>query len=84
MRKAFELSPKDDILTKVSSYVSNDGSDLVHFHNNPHLSFVIKGGGTIKSKFLMCERLPGNLIFSYAGARHQCIEQTSGSKYQRV
>lgn len=73
MRKAIELSPKDDILTEVSSYFPNDGSDSVHFHNNSHLSFVIKGGGTIKSKSLICERLPGNLIFSYAGERHQCI-----------
>jgi AraC family transcriptional regulator len=73
MRKAFETSPQDDILTEVSSYFPNDGSDLVHFHENAFLSFVIKGGGTIKSKSLMCERLPGNLIFSYAGEPHQCI-----------
>src|SRR5947209_16949231 len=73
MRKAFESSPKNDILTKVSSYFPNDGSDLMHFHENPFLSFVIKGGGTIKSKSLMCERLPGSLIFSYAGQPHQCI-----------
>jgi AraC family transcriptional regulator len=73
MRKAFESSPEEDILTKVSSYFPNDGSDSVHFHENAFLSFVIKGGGIIKSQSLMCERLPGNLIFSYAGERHQCV-----------
>ena len=77
MRKAFELSPKDDILTEVSSYFPNDGSDLMHFHENAFLSFVIKGGGIIRSKSLMLERLPGNLIFSYAGEQHQCIVKVS-------
>jgi AraC family transcriptional regulator len=73
MRKVFETSPPDDILTKVSSYFPDDGSDLAHFHENPHLSFVIKGGGTVKSKSLICERLPGNLIFFHAGEPHQCV-----------
>lgn len=77
MRKAFELSPGDDILTEVASYFPNDGSDFMHFHENAFLSFVIKGGGIIKGKSLMCERLPGNLIFSYAGERHQCIVKES-------
>lgn len=72
MRKAFELSPEDSILAEVSSYIPNDGSDLEHFHSNAFLSFVIKGGGTMKSKSLAFERPPGNLIFSYAGELHQC------------
>ena len=80
MRKVVDTSPQDDILTKVSSYFPNDGSDLAHFHENPHLSFVIKGGGTVKSKSLVCERLPGNLIFSYAGERHQCVAKQFPTK----
>ena len=73
MTKELKLSPEADILTRVASYLPNDGSDSVHFHNNSHLSFVIKGGGTIRSKSETWERLPGNLIFAYAGEPHQCV-----------
>lgn len=73
MNKRILTSSQKGILTKVSSYFPNDGSDLLHFHENSHLSFVIKGGGTIKSQSLMGERLPGNLIFFHAGEPHQCV-----------
>lgn len=72
MKKTFAIL-QDNIFTEISTYFPNDGSDLKHFHENAFLSFVIKGGGTIKSQSLMVERLPGNLIFSYAGEQHQCI-----------
>ena len=61
------------ITTKVSSYFPNDGTDFVHFHEHPYLSFVINGGGIFQSKSLICERLPGNLVFSYAGELHRCV-----------
>lgn len=72
MRKTPDTTRQDGFLAKVSTYLPNDGSDLVHFHENPFLSFVIKGGGTIKAKSLMRERTPGDLIFFYAGEPHQC------------
>lgn len=76
MIKHFELSLPDKTLAKIASYVPNDGTDFVHFHDNPHLSFVIKGGGIIKSKSISDERMPGNLVFFHAGDPHQCVAKT--------
>lgn len=67
---------QDNVFTKISAYFLNDCSDSVHFHENAFLSFVIKGGGIIKSKSLMCERLPENLIFLMPESRINVLPNT--------
>lgn len=80
MSQTSKITEFNGIFTKVASYFPNDGSDLVHFHERLHLSFVIQGGGIVKSRTLNCERLPSNLIFFHAGDPHQCLVKEYPSK----
>jgi AraC family transcriptional regulator len=71
--KVIDLSQAGGVFAGATSYYPNDGTGLMHYHENPHLSFVLKGGGIVKGKTSECERLPGEMMFFHAGEPHQCI-----------
>jgi len=71
--KVIDLSEVDGILAGATSYYPGDGTGLMHYHENPHLSFVLSGGGIVKDKSSEFERAPGQLMFFHAGEAHQCI-----------
>jgi AraC family transcriptional regulator len=71
--KVLDLSQAGGIFAGATSYYPNDGTNLMHYHENPHLSFVLKGGGIVKSRRSEYERLPGEMMFFRAGEPHQCI-----------
>lgn len=71
--KVLDLSQAGGIFAGATSYSPDDGTNLMHYHKNPHLSFVLKGGGIVKSKQSECERMPGQMMFFHAGEPHQCI-----------
>lgn len=71
--KVLDLSQAGGVFAGATSYYPNDGTTLMHYHENPHLSFVLKGGGIVKSKSSEYERLPGEMMFFRAGEPHQCI-----------
>lgn len=71
--KVSDLSEVDGILAGATSYYPGDGTGLMHYHENPHLSFVLNGGGIVKGKSSEFERAPGQLMFFQAGEAHQCI-----------
>jgi AraC family transcriptional regulator len=71
--KVLDLSQAGGVFAGATSYYPNDGTNLMHYHENPHLSFVLKGGGIVKSKTSECERMPGEMMFFRAGEPHQCI-----------
>lgn len=48
-------------------------SDLLHFHENPHISFILNGGVIDKRHNVETERLSGELMFFHAGEHHQSI-----------
>jgi AraC family transcriptional regulator len=71
--KVLDLSEADGILAGATSYYPGDGTSVMHYHENPHLSFVLNGGGTVKLKSSEFERAPGQIMFFHAGEPHQCI-----------
>jgi AraC family transcriptional regulator len=73
--KVLGLSQADGILAGVTSYRQGDGAGLMHYHENSHLSFVLRGGGIEKRKSSQFERLPGQIMFFHAGESHQCISK---------
>jgi AraC family transcriptional regulator len=74
--KVLDLSKSDGILAGATSYYPDDGTGVMHYHENSHLSFVLRGGGVEKRKSGEFERLPGQLMFFHAGEPHQCINKS--------
>lgn len=74
--KVLDLSTSDGILAGATSYYPGDGTGVMHYHENSHLSFVLRGGGVEKRKSSEFERLPGHLMFFHAGEPHQCINKS--------
>lgn len=73
--KVLDLSQADGVLAGATSYHPNDGTEVMHYHENSHLSFVLCGGGMEKRKSAEFERLPGQIMFFHAGERHQSINK---------
>lgn len=73
--KVLDLSKSDGILAGATSYYPGDGTGVMHYHENSHLSFVLRGGGVEKRKSCEFERLPGQIMFFHAGEPHQCINK---------
>lgn len=73
--QVLDLSQADGILAGVTSYRQGDGAGLMHYHENSHLSFVLRGGGVEKRKSSQFERLPGQIMFFHAGESHQCVNK---------
>ena len=48
-------------------------TNLLHYHEKPHLSFILNGGSIDKRKNSETERLSGELVFFHAGEPHQTI-----------
>jgi len=73
--KVLDLSQADGILAGVTSYRQGDGAGLMHYHENSHLSFVLRGGALEKRKSSQFERLPGQIMFFHAGEWHQSVNK---------
>lgn len=63
------------VLAGTTSYREGDATGVMHYHENPHLSFVLRGGGVERRERSQFERLPGEVIFFHAGESHQCINK---------
>lgn len=73
--RVLDLSEAAGFLAGVTSYRQGDGTGLVHYHENSHLSFVLRGGGVEKRRSSEFERLPGQVMFFHAGEPHQCLNK---------
>lgn len=73
--KVLDLSQAEGILAGVTSYQQGDGAGRMHYHENSHLSFVLRGGGVEKRLSSEFERLPGQIMFFHAGESHQCLNK---------
>lgn len=65
----------------VSTHFEVGNSDLRHYHDEPHLTFILSGGVTDKRKNLEAELFAGELMFFRAGEPHQTISRTFPTKY---
>jgi AraC family transcriptional regulator len=73
--KVIDLSEADGILAGATSYYPGDGTGVMHYHENSHLSFILRGGGVEKRKSSEFERLPGEIMFFHAGEPHQSLSK---------
>ena len=71
--KIIDISRYDGIIADVTSYSESEVTDFVHYHENPHLSFILEGGNLEKRRSAEFERLPGQVMFFYSGEVHQSI-----------
>lgn len=56
-------------------------SDLLHYHDEPHLSMILNGGVVDKRKNVENEKVSGGLMFFHAGENHQTINRIFPNKY---
>lgn len=57
----------------VTTHLETAATDLLHYHETTHFSFVLNGGVVDKRKNFDAERLSGELMFFHAGEPHQSI-----------
>lgn len=73
--------PKGEANVYVSTHFELGDSDLLHYHDEPHLTFVLNGGVVDKRKSVDVERFAGELMFFYAGESHRTISKAFPTKY---
>ena len=66
------------------SYKEDGSCNEMHCHENPHISFVLKGGNIEKRKNTEFERLPGKVSFYQSGEAHQNIYKRAGSSHINI
>ena len=57
----------------ITTNLEAGSTDLLHYHENTHLSFILRGGIIDRRKRSENERPPGELLFFNAGEPHQSI-----------
>lgn len=60
----------------LTSYRASRSDHLLHYHSNPHISFVLEGGHLEKRKKQEYERLAGDVLFCNSGEPHQFVTPT--------
>lgn len=57
----------------ITSHFETASTDLLHYHDSTHLSFILNGGVIDKRKKTEIEKTSGNIMFFHAGEPHQSI-----------
>lgn len=65
----------------VSTHFELGDSDLRHYHDEPHLTFILNGAVVDKRQNTDVERFAGELLFFHAGEPHQTITKIFPTKY---
>jgi len=73
--------PKDEASIYVSTHFELGDSDLLHYHDEPHLTFILDGGVVDKRKSIDAERFAGELMFFHAGESHRTISKVFPTRY---
>src|SRR6185369_10358268 len=71
--KIVDISQFNGLIADVTSYFEGDDTGFAHYHENSHISFILRGGNLEKRKNAEFERLPGQVMFFHAGEAHQSI-----------
>jgi AraC family transcriptional regulator len=78
--EVLDISQSDGVIAGVTTYSEGNRTNLMHYHENSHLSFVLEGGMVDKRKNSEAERLPGELLFFHAGEPHRSINKVFPAK----
>jgi AraC family transcriptional regulator len=71
--KVIDIARNDGLIADVTSYFRDDDTDFAHYHENPHISFILEGGNLEKRRNGEFERHPGEIMFFRSGETHQSI-----------
>ena len=75
-----DICDANGIITSATTYAKEAFTSQMHYHENPHVSFVLQGGSILKRIGKEVELLPGNIEFCHAGETHQTIQKVFPSK----
>jgi len=79
--KVVDLCYCDGIIAGATQYPEEGHTSQPHYHDNMHISFVLRGGSVEKrGQGQQYERLPGDIMFYHAGEIHQNIQKVFPSK----
>lgn len=73
--EVLDITQAGGVLAGTTSYWEGDATGVMHYHENPQLSFVPSGGGVERREHSQFERLPGQVMFFHSGESHQCINK---------
>lgn len=73
--------PQSGGVISIATHFENAKTDLLHFHDEPHLTMILNGGVIDKRQSLDVERFSGELMFFHAGESHQTINKLFPTKY---
>lgn len=70
-----ETLQADGVIARAKTFREGEGdaAAATHYHENSHVSFVMRGGVLDKRRTRETERLSGELMFFHAGESHQTI-----------
>lgn len=57
----------------ITTHLETAATDLLHYHENAHFSFILNGGVVDKRKSTETEKQSGDLMFFHAGEPHESI-----------
>lgn len=63
------------IIAGVTTYTNDETNGGMHSHENPHISFILKGGSIDKRVRTAAEQYAGSIAFYYAGEPHQTVQK---------
>lgn len=70
----------DRVMFSKTRYILGQYEGGLHYHENPHVSFVFQGGDIEKRNGLSYERKAGDLFYYDSGEPHQTISRTQSSQ----
>ncbi|MBX7174005.1 MAG: AraC family transcriptional regulator [Pyrinomonadaceae bacterium] len=73
--------PRLDGKIYISNQIDLGASEVLHYHDEPHLTMLVNGGVLDKRKSLEKDRLSGELMFFHSGEPHQTINKVFPTKY---
>lgn len=73
-------SRTDNIMVSKTQYAMGQDEGGLHYHENPHISFVFQGGDIEKRSKASYGRKAGDIFFYEAGEAHQTIFRTESSQ----
>lgn len=70
----------ENVVFSITNYNMGGNEGGLHYHENPHITFMFQGGDIEKRNCQSYERKAGDIFFYEAGEAHQTIFRTQSSK----
>ena len=74
----------DGAIISTTHYAVGECSQGMHYHENPHLCFLLQGGDIESRNNLSYQRKTGDVYFYYAGEKHASVARKNLSKHTNI